>query len=134
MDTQKTEQAATANKFLSLDELFTPNTQYADVTLSNGGKVKIQTASAGTVLSFVEGNKSEKETAGFRLIAESLVHPETKTRLIPTSMPIKDVIEKLAALNNKDVSTLVNACLEHNGMGKTKDEVAAEKNGSSEAR
>ncbi len=111
-DEKVTEVKVTEDKVLSIDEIIAaPDVQY-DTVDAWGGKVRIGSIDAGTMLDFVESNDGPaKRTAGLRLLIKSLVDAEgnrigTEKHLEAfkkkDSATIDRVVTKILKLNGLD--------------------------------
>jgi len=112
---------ANMNKFLSIDEMLsTDDVTYLEYPVW-GGKIRLGTLDAGTMLDFMEQNEGPgKKTAGIRLIIKSLVDKDGN-RIGNMSM-----MEGFKKKNASVLNAIVDAILTLNGLGKKGLDISAQ--------
>lgn len=115
--------AQPVEKFLSVEDIIAAEDETFAVISAWGGKVRIGSLDAGTLIEFIKenANPATKYTAGLRLIMKSLVDANGK-RLVPKANQDR-VIKDLEKKNAKEVTRVVNLITEMNGLGGSADDV-----------
>lgn len=102
-------------RVLSVEEILAADDITYDVVEAWGGRVRIGSLDAGTMLEFIKANENPtaKHTAGLRLLIASLVDRDGK-RIGDASM-----MEAFKRKNMSTVNRVVERIMQLNGIGKT---------------
>jgi hypothetical protein len=108
----------TTERVLSIDEILAADDTTYSTIEAWGGKVRIGSLSAGSMLKFIEDNKGPgRITAGLRLLLESLVN-ERNERIGSVKL-----LEAFKRKNSKEVNMVVKEILTLNGLGPDSEHV-----------